>query len=162
MKKQTEESFWDKVEINSLDKCWPYTGAHNNTGYGTIGWHGVTHCAHRIAAWLLGFVEYPNAPKDKTGTGFILHSCDNPSCCNPTHWDIGTYTTNQLDAYKRGRRAQPAGESHTNAKLTNKQAADIRNRYRDGVYQKELAKLFGVSQRVISLVTRGETYQCSL
>ena len=72
---------------------------------------------------------------------------------------IGSYSDNQRDAYQKKRRVQPKGEMHTNAKLTNEQAAEIRQRYADGEYQVPLALEYGVSQRVISLIVRGETYK---
>jgi hypothetical protein len=62
------------------------------------------------------------------------------------------------DAYNKKRKVQPKGEKHANAKLTNQQAEDIRRRYASGEYQTPLATEYGVSQRVISLIVRGETY----
>ncbi len=72
---------------------------------------------------------------------------------------IGSYSDNQRDAYTKKRRTQPQGEAHTNAKLTNEQAAEIRRRYKASEYQVPLAKEYGVSQRVISLIVRGESYK---
>lgn len=72
---------------------------------------------------------------------------------------IGSYADNQRDAYQKRRREQPKGEKHVNAKLTNEQANQIRQRYAAGEYQVPLAKEFGVSQRVISLIVRGEAYK---
>jgi DNA-binding transcriptional regulator YiaG len=65
---------------------------------------------------------------------------------------------NMLDAYAKGRKAQPRSQ-HVNAKLTAAQVREIRQRYGSGgVKQTQLAAEFGVSQRVISLVTRHESY----
>lgn len=72
---------------------------------------------------------------------------------------IGSYADNQKDAYQKGRRVQPKGGDHANAKLTNEQAAEIRQRYEAGEFQVPLAKEYGVSQRVISLIVRGESYK---
>jgi DNA-binding MarR family transcriptional regulator len=67
--------------------------------------------------------------------------------------------TNQLDAYRKGRRTQPKSR-HANAKLTPEQVATIRETYdAGGVRQVDLAKQYGVSQRAISLVVRRETYR---
>jgi hypothetical protein len=63
------------------------------------------------------------------------------------------------DAYSKNRKTQPKGERHANAKLTNEQAETIRERYREGELQIPLAKEYGVSQRAISLIVRGETYK---
>lgn len=63
------------------------------------------------------------------------------------------------DAYSKKRKVQPKGQAHSNAKLTNEQAAEIRQRYEAGEFQVPLAKEYGVSQRVISLIVRGESYK---
>jgi DNA-binding transcriptional regulator LsrR (DeoR family) len=63
------------------------------------------------------------------------------------------------DAYSKKRKSQPKGEAHANAKLTNKQADKIRRLYDAGMTQTVLANKFEVSQRVISLIVRKETYK---
>jgi transposase len=66
---------------------------------------------------------------------------------------------NLLDAYRKGRKRQPQS-GHANAKLNTNQVQDIRKKYDSGgSKQMELAKEFGVSQRVISLIVRRETYK---
>jgi DNA-binding MarR family transcriptional regulator len=67
--------------------------------------------------------------------------------------------TNLLDAYRKGRKTQPRSK-HVNAKLTPAQVRTIRARYvRGGVRQVDLAAEFGVTQRVISLIIRHESYK---
>ena len=159
--KQTAESFWARVQGDRRQRngCWEWQGACNNTGYGTVKWDGKTYTAHRIAAWLSDLVADPARPTNSKEKAHVLHKCDNRKCCNPTHFFIGSYSDNQLDAYAKKRRAQPKGEKHANAKLTNKQAAEIRRAYEvHGFTQKQLANKFNVSQRAISLLVRGETY----
>lgn len=157
--RQTPESFWARVNVCGPDECWEWQGCCNNTGYGTVGWHGTNYTAHRVAAWLEGLVDDPAAPAKKTDPGHVLHSCDNRPCCNPGHFFLGTYGDNQIDAYAKGRRAQPQGEHHANAKLTYDQAAEIRKRYSEGEKQVPLSKEYNVTQRVISLIVRGESYR---
>jgi hypothetical protein len=159
--KQTAESFWARVGGDRCkhDACWEWQGAHNNTGYGTVAWHGNVYTAHRIAAWLVGLVGSPSAPTESREPTHVLHKCDNRSCCNPSHFFLGSYAENQKDAYRKKRRSQPRGEAHANAKLSNAQAVLIRKMYAVGVTQVALAKAYGVSQRGISLIVRGETYK---
>lgn len=159
--KQTTESFWAKVKQGADNECWEWSGATNSTGYGTVGWHGHVYTAHRIAAWLSGLVKSPSRPAHSRDKEHVLHRCDNRKCCNPNHFFIGSYSDNQRDAYTKKRKVQPKGERHTNAKLSNQQVTEIRERYAAGEYQVPLAKEYGVSQRAISLIVREETYKCT-
>lgn len=153
------DTFLEKItNHNSLD-CWEWVGSRNTFGYGTVRWEGCTVTAHRLAAYLFGMVDSPAAPKNRKGSGFVLHKCDNPRCCNPNHLTIGTYSKNQSEAYERKRKEQPKGQLHANSKLTNEQASNIRERYKYGYTQTTLAKEYGVSQTAISLIIRGVTYR---
>lgn len=157
-KKQTVESLWARIDVRSLEECWPWLGGHNNSGYGTVVWDGKVVCAHRLALWTLGLVDTIAAPIDRKGSGFALHSCDNAGCCNPTHFDFGTYAKNNTDCYTRIRRTQPQGQHHINAKLLPDAIWFIRA-HTGKIRQIDLAKQYGVSQRCISLVQRNETYR---
>lgn len=158
-RKQTAETFWRRVAVGAPDDCWEWAGAVNNIGYGTVAWHGRVYTAHRVAAFLHGMVDTPSRPTSLKGGGFVLHKCDNRRCCNPDHFFLGSYSDNQRDAFSKNRRRQPKGEEHANAKLTNAQAMEIRERYLAGELQVPLSKEYGVSQRAISLIVRGETYK---
>jgi len=158
--KQTPENFWSKVRKGADDECWEWQGSTNSTGYGNVMWHGKPYTAHRVSAWLSGMVESPSRPAHSRYKGHVLHKCDNRRCCNPNHFFLGTFTDNMKDAYAKKRKTQPKGQHHINAKLTDEQAEQIRQRYAGGEYQAPLAKEFGVSQVAISLIVRGKTYIC--
>lgn len=51
--------------------------------------------SHRFA-YILAFGPIP------TGM-FVLHQCDTPRCCNPTHLSLGTQMDNYLDMVKKER-----------------------------------------------------------
>jgi hypothetical protein len=42
----------------------------------------------------------------------VMHSCDNPPCCNPAHLSAGTVRDNALDMIAKGRANPPRGELH--------------------------------------------------
>lgn len=156
----TAEQFWARVKKGNPNACWEWQGARNSSGYGTLRWCGDHVTAFRVAAHLAGLVDDPHT-RCSAGVNphVVMHSCDNRLCCNPKHLSVGTKGENQRQAYARGGKAQPKGEHHANAKLTNTQAKTIRNIYRrGGVRQVDLAALYGVSQRCICLIVRGETY----
>ena len=161
--KNTPDSFWSRVTRGSDTDCWEWQGSKTSTGYGNLSWHGLPVQAHRVAYYLAnggitiqtGFRLEGKAKRYKR---FVLHRCDNRLCCNPAHLFLGSMRANLLDAYKKQRKVQPKS-GHANAKLTPAQVLEIRRVYdAGGVRQVDLAKQYGVSQRVISLVVRRETY----
>lgn len=162
--KNTAHDFWNKVSVKSGDLCWEWQGSKNSSGYGTLSWQGKRVQAHRTAYFLkYGGIElltnFRETGVAKSYKQFVLHKCDNRLCCNPSHLFLGSMRDNQLDAYHKERRKQPQS-AHVNAKLTASQVAEIRRRYDSGTEKQVLlAKEFGVSQRVISLITRRESYR---
>lgn len=150
------ERYWSR--INKTDTCWLWTGGTNSGGYGSM-WFGGRLCGtHRLMLVWMGKLKTP-IHTGSMATNVVLHSCDNPRCVNPAHLQLGTNTENQKEAYARARRAAERGATHTNAKLTPEQVEEIRRLYNSKTFvQIELAAMFGVSQRAISLVVRGETY----
>jgi len=91
----------------------------------------------------------------------VLHTCDNPRCCNPEHLFLGNQKDNMIDAREKGRIGYKTfyGEDHKNSKITMEQANQIREMYNSGkYYQKEIAKIFGISQPVVSKIILGLSY----
>jgi hypothetical protein len=162
--KNTPENFWCRVRRGGPTECWEWQGSKTSSGYGNLAWHGAPVQAHRVAYFLtfggIGLeTGFRHAGRAKTYKRFVLHKCDNRLCCNPEHLFLGSMRANQLDAYQKGRKRQPQS-GHTNAKLTAAQVREIRRRYDCGeAKQVPLAKEFGVSQRVISLIVRRESYK---
>ena len=103
MPTNTESDFWKKVMPSSGDCCWTWIGSCDADGYGTIMLNYIQWRTHRLAYHLsIG----PIPP----GMG-VLHSCDNPPCCNPSHLRIGTNLDNMRDRSKRGRHRNQKKES---------------------------------------------------
>lgn len=61
----------------------------------------------------------------------VLHHCDNPPCCRPSHLFLGTPADNMADMDRKGRRrtGNCAGEANGRAKLTEAQVQAIRAEY---------------------------------
>lgn len=84
--------FWSRVEIGAIDDCWPWIGKCWPNGYGQTGSHKY---AHRRAFVVAG---------GKLVRGMcIMHTCDNPPCCNPRHLRQATYSENTRDSVAKGR-----------------------------------------------------------
>lgn len=96
------------------------------------------------------------------GDAWVLHTCHRGAdgCINLRHLYLGDASRNALDTHEAGRhRADHAGERNGRAKLTQAEADEIRRRYQaGGIRQDELAAEYGVSQVVISSITRGERW----
>lgn len=90
--KTVEKRFFSKVD--KTETCWLWTG-HKTLGYGKIAMgRGNLMWAHRVS-YVLHKGEIPEGK-------LIMHSCDNPPCVNPAHLELGNYSENLIDAYKRG------------------------------------------------------------
>lgn len=135
------ERLWRRVAKGSPDACWPWTGYTNDYGYGVLGRgsrsDGLIR-AHR-AAWL---VTHGTLPDDV----LVLHTCDNPPCCNPAHLFLGTHADNTADMSAKGRhRGRLASE------FTEEQQRAIVAEWRDGEgLQREVAARHGISQPTLS------------
>lgn len=133
-------SFWSYVALGGLDQCWPWLKSCNE-GYGQfhtrLNGSKKRHVAHRLAFELATGTVL-------TALEYVLHSCDNPPCCNPCHMFLGDARANILDCKSKGRNA--AGEKHGCHVLTEQQVREIRSLYAaGGVTQVELANRYGVS-----------------
>lgn len=84
------------------------------------------------------------------------HNDGNPqnNCVENLRWD--TPSRNQQDRRRHG--TATLGETHRDAKLTALKVRLIRDGYASGVYQRELAVQYGVSQSVISSVVTRKTW----
>ena len=92
-----EIRFWEKVNKSGGENaCWIWEGAHDQHGYGQIWYEGKSIRAARIAYFLH---HGEHIPKDLDA----CHTCDTPSCVNPSHIWAGTPRENTLDSMKKGR-----------------------------------------------------------
>lgn len=92
--------------------------------------------------------------------GLVLHSCDNPSCVEPSHLRLGTHRENMDDMVLRAR--QPARTRHGQSKLTDRDVEQIRSQYvprcpiNGGA---AIARELGVSQRLISAIVNNVVWK---
>lgn len=140
-----EVRFWKFVQ--KTETCWLWTGCTNTNGYGTIGVppRGKKKLAHRLSYE----IHCGEIPEGKV----VRHKCDNPPCVNPAHLEFGTQQDNQRDAVIRDRR-------HNDGKLNMEIAQEIRVLYERGIFQKELAQMYGVSRPQISHIVNHKSWKC--
>lgn len=132
------------------DGCWGWSGWHNPAGYAYFSHKQKKYAAHRYS------YEYYNGPI-KQGM-MVCHHCDNPECSNPTHLFLGTNSDNMKDCYMKGRRknipveCMPRGESCHLSKLKTEQIIEIKKMIQTGFTNTEIACLFPVTHKNISLI----------
>jgi len=139
------ERFRNKVEVGSADACWNWLAGKNSDGYGSFHLCGKKWGAHRVSVLLNG--------RDPTGN-IVRHNCDNPSCVNPYHLELGTHRDNVHDKIRKERQAR--GEQNGRSKLTAESVRSIRASDRPAA---TLAREHGVSERAIHKVMKRETWR---
>lgn len=141
------ERFWSRVNIGNCDECWEWQ-SRRIKGYGAFTYrHGKYEYAHRFAYKIVN----GTIPR---GMG-VLHKCDNPPCCNPSHLFLGTQSDNLHDMAQKGRNAK--GERSGTAKLTKSDVIEIRSTYPSKTMQ-VLADRYGVTLSTISKIVHRERW----
>lgn len=129
--------------------CWLWTGPKRRRGYGAI-WHsGKTVATHRLA---LELATRQPVPAD----ALVIHSCDQPACCNPKHLRVGTHKDNHADMVAKGRLpVQPPRI----VKLSYEKAVEIRAQHAAGTTKTALARRYGVALQSIGDVISCRSYK---
>jgi hypothetical protein len=145
-------NYWDDEDIvkkffskvDKTDNCWNWKAGCFTSGYGQFYINRSSKGAHRVSFELFH--------KRTIAEGmYILHSCDNPKCCNPTHLSEGTPKENSTDMCNKSRSAK--GSLQGCSKLTEKQVLEIRTKYSLGTCsRKQLQKEYDVSKTLIGYI----------
>ena len=139
------------------DACWPWI-ASANRGYGQFGLGGAAGAPVRAThvAFALAYGHVPD------GDECVLHSCDNPPCCNPAHLFLGTRTDNAADRDGKGRGTRPPlvrGERSHLAKLSEDDVRAIRAARAGGETATSIAARYGVRQSNVSAICLRQTWK---
>lgn len=153
-----EDRFWgnvNKFTENNDSGCWVWTGNLSHTGYGRFRIFNAGKKkgigAHQYS-WFLFHNKFVSPGLN------VCHTCDNRKCVNPYHLFAGTTQDNTADRVSKNRSAR--GESHAFSKLDNSKVREIRELYAATKYtQKQLSKIYGVSESVISSVVQRKTWK---
>lgn len=140
--------FWQKVDRSAgLFGCWPWKAAKSGFGYGRFKINGKLWSPHRIAAasregGIPASVQYHGM--------VVMHSCDNPACCNPSHLTIATQRDNVVDMDRKGRGRRSGGPPSIPLEVIEGiRAAEGSSRH--------IAAVFGVSHGYVRRIRRNES-----
>lgn len=146
MKNGTASERLAELSVSEESGCIRFTGHLDGEGYGRIMVARVKYMAHRLSYSL------NNGP---IPDGYVVrHKCDNPSCINPEHLEVGTQADNIADKVSRGRQARGSGAGR--AMLTEESVREIRS---SPLKVSELSTLYGVSVVSIRNILRRKTWQ---
>ena len=123
---------------------------HSHSGYPAIriGPHGRQK-SHRVSRvlWELHHGPIP------VGLN-VLHRCDNPPCCEVTHFFLGTQADNVADMVAKGR------QSKAHRTMSEEQAREALALYRSGMYTlQEIADKYKVTIQAIWLLGKGRNWK---
>lgn len=134
------------VVVLGPDDCWEWQRHCNAKGYGQIQGPAGLMLAHR-AAYILDQGSIPDEMA-------VLHSCDNPPCCNPRHLRAGTRQDNTDDMWERGRQRIPVELRNGRCKLSHADIAAIREAHAGGESCKAIARRLGLHPSYVGRIVR--------
>lgn len=137
-----------QLQLNG--ECIEFNGARNAKGYGRmhIG-AGRVELTHRLA-WM---AHHGSAvPRGKS----VLHSCDNPPCCNPEHLRIGTPAENSADMVRRGRQPWNRGDRSGRTKYPDALVSEAIRQHRAGLSHAAINEATGIPVEYLSKIFAGK------
>ncbi len=151
-----EDRIMKFISVKEIDECWEFNGFRNSDGYGRIGIRGSkTDSAHRVM-YKLHKGEIPEGM-------VVMHACDNPPCCNPSHLKLGSQQENIEDMVAKKRLVNKFGEDSHLSKLTKEQVKEIISKYTGAKGEKaKLAREYNVCQTTINNILTGKSWNRGL
>ena len=148
-----EDRFWRKV-ARVPDGCWNWTAS---TIVGNRGQIGVSTKGGFRKNYLASRVAFTFANGDIPDGMVVMHTCDNPLCCRPSHLVVGTQKDNLQDMSQKFRGMHGSRSYH--AKITEAQAIEMRERRAAGWPQQALADAYGLTQGTVSVLLNRKTWR---
>jgi hypothetical protein len=143
---------WEKIDRKGPEECWNWTGGANDKGRGRVKLGGRLYSPYRVVFE----IAYGLIPRVPSYHGMvIMHTCDNPACCNPTHLQLGRQRDNVHDMVNKNRMNAKRGTANYRALLTEDQVRAIRV---DPRSERAVAAAYGVTKGCIGNVLRGRTW----
>jgi len=149
-KQDVIKRFYSHLNITDLLSCWNFDSL-DHYGYGQFNLNNTMIKAHRFS-FLLYYGEIDESL-------WVLHKCNNPSCCNPAHLYQGTPQDNTNDMIHANRQIICHGEHSPQARLTESQVIQIIELLKHKKCVKEIADKYLISPRTIYGIKKFETWK---
>ena len=147
---KTFDRLFDRV-VEAKNDCLVYTWGCDKDGYGWLGYRGTQKRASQLAYYL--------CVGDIPAGMHVLHTCDNPPCCNPEHLFLGNDRINTDDKMAKGRHVAVRGSFHSRALLREEDIVRIRELREGGWKYKEIAEEFNVGISCINHILHRRSWQ---
>lgn len=131
--------------------CINSTYAIGSSGYCYVNLGGKPVGHHRIA-----YAKANGITLEAMQGKVVMHKCDNRTCVNPEHLELGTIADNNADMRSKRRASGNPAPINPTAKLTSEQIHEIRSN-KQLTYDK-LARMFGVSKSTICRVKKQQVW----
>lgn len=138
--------FWNKVL--KTQTCWVWLGCTYATGYGQITRNKKKNYTHRYVLELLGH--------DLTDK-IVLHTCDNPICCNPDHLKIGTHADNVADKVRK-KRHKFGSDCNLATVLDEDKVRSIKQDFKAGLSNKNIALKYNIDPTLVSKIKNNHAW----
>jgi lambda repressor-like predicted transcriptional regulator len=148
------ERFESKYVPEPNTGCWLWLGSLNSRrGYGVL-WFPQGAVPRGVAAHRFSY----EMSKGPIPSGMLVrHMCNERSCVNPSHLEIGTHLDNSDDMYRADRACY--GARRPNARLTDEVVREAKEARAQGVSLADLCRKYGVDHATLSTATRGKTWK---
>ena len=123
------------VEMIPIAGCWIWMGAIDKHGYGKIFTDGRPQRTHRVS-FSIHNDETPN---------HVLHTCDVPSCVNPSHLYSGSHSDNMRDRENRNRGNKATGIKNGKCRFSSEDIKRMRDLKSGGFSLRAIARMFDIS-----------------
>lgn len=144
--RQNEQERFENSFVMCEDGCWNWIKAKDKDGYGLFTAHNENDKIFMCRANRCAYKLYNGTIPENM---VVMHTCDNPSCVNPSHLLIGTINDNNADKIAKNRHGNSAaapGERNLKSKLTEVQVLEIRELCKqNAMKKKDIAEMYNIT-----------------